>query len=166
MKTAALVRIVPFLMIMFLAGCGGPTLAPNQVMLTYRTEPPGAMLYENGVAWGMAPQTRIYTGDSSAAAAGVIRTQPVTAIWPSGAKKEFGTNLPMGQGPRVATISRPQDAPGLDVDMAHAMKLQQMDAARQAEEERALRDAADYFNKPKNQTECIVMGNIVDCTSK
>jgi hypothetical protein len=120
-----------------LAGCGGqevsrgpepsrgPELARNQVSLTVRTEPKGAMLYSSDAALGMAPQTLVYTADSQAQEAGWFRTADVTAIWPSGARAQTSVTLVLHQGPQVVTISRPPDAPGLDVDMAHALKLQQ-----------------------------------------
>jgi hypothetical protein len=108
-----------------LADCGGPALTRNQVLLTVQTEPQGAMLYSNGAAVGMAPQTRVFTADAQAQATGWIRTANVTAIWPSGAKTEISLTLVLHQGPQVVTITRPPDAPGLDVDMANAAKLQQ-----------------------------------------
>jgi hypothetical protein len=125
-----------------LANCGAPGLASNQVLVTVQTEPLGAMLYSNGAALGMAPQTRVFTADEQAQATGWIRTAGVTAVWPSGAKTETSIRLVLHQGPQVVTISRPPDAPGLDVDMAHAVRLQQtktpQDGADDARREAAM----------------------------
>jgi hypothetical protein len=101
-----------------LAGCAAPP-APTSAMLTYETQPDGATLYEDGKSIGQAPVTRTYPG---AGAQPSIRTPLVTAVWPSGAKENFYTILPLGAD-RVATIARPANAPGLDKDQEHAKKL-------------------------------------------
>lgn len=101
-----------------LAGCATPT-APTSAMLTYDTRPEGATLYEGGQSIGVAPVTRTYAGDGKSA---TIRTPVVTAVWPSGAKETFYTNLPLGAD-HVATIERPAAAPGLQTDLDHAKKL-------------------------------------------
>ncbi|PXX42894.1 hypothetical protein [Aquitalea magnusonii] len=92
----------------------------NQVSLTVKTEPPGAMLYEGNHALGMAPQTLNYNGDPSK---NIINTSKVTAIWPSGAQNSQSFNLPMHQGSFSATISRPKNAPGLANDLANADRV-------------------------------------------
>ncbi len=85
-------------------------------MLTFESKPEGATIYEGKTVLGIAPVTRtyIFTGN-----AGTIETPEVTAVWPSGAKATYWTNLPV-KADLVATIERPANAPGLDKDMANA----------------------------------------------
>ena len=88
-------------------------------MLTYETVPEGAVIHEGGQSLGMAPVTRTYKSDGKS---NIIHTPDVTAVWPSGAKASYFTVLPIGAD-RVATIQRPEKAPGLQADLDHAKKL-------------------------------------------
>jgi hypothetical protein len=88
-------------------------------MLTYETVPEGAILMEGGKSLGPAPVTRTYVGDGKSPS---ITTPEVTAVWPSGAKQTYWTQLPPGAD-RVATIERPQSAPGLQADLDNAKKF-------------------------------------------
>jgi len=145
-----LTRLAIAMALCVLAG-GCASLEPNQASMTFKTEPPGAMLYyEGNTSWGIAPQTRIYTGDPRK---GKIPTGTVTAVWPSGAKQTYRTELPM-HGYFEATISRPADAPGLDKDLAWVATLRQAKAAE------------DAANSIPTSTNCIKIGNgFMNCTS-
>lgn len=146
-------------------GCA-TTVAPNQVQVTFKTEPPGALLYEGNVGWGMAPQTRIFTGEKY----GTARTRPITAVWASGAKTTHYFDLRLGHGPREATFSRPVDAPGLDKDLALAAQLQQIQA--QQAQAKAAENAAliQMFNATKpstpTSTNCTTFLGNVNCTTR
>ena len=100
------------------SGCATTTpLADNQVKVTYNSQPRGALLYdaERGTAWGIEPQTRIYTLSSAENGATVA---VVTAVWPSGAKSTERININTKHGNQGEyTLSRPVDAPGLDRDL-------------------------------------------------
>ncbi len=116
-------RTKPFLMTALalttaLAGCANTPLTKD-AMLTYETAPVGAVLYEGGQSLGVAPVTRTYKYDGKSAS---IQTPDVTAVWPSGAKASFFTLLPPGAD-RVATIERPPNAPGRQVDEDNAKKV-------------------------------------------
>jgi hypothetical protein len=154
---------------LLLMGCA--TLKPNQVSFTVYAEPPGAMLYEGDVSWGMAPQARIYTGDLKV---GTIQTKPITAIWPSGARQTQHFNLPMKQGDRQAILSRPKEAPGLDRDLTFAAQLRSIKAQEDAA---SAASAAAYYqmlnaSKPAapaypTTTTCMGLGkDMVSCTSQ
>jgi hypothetical protein len=97
-----------------LAAC--TSLRPTSAMLTYETDPEGAALFESGQPIGVAPVTRTYGADPAAAD---IRTPEVSAVWPSGAKTRFWTLLAPGAD-RVATLRRPEGAPGLQADLDNA----------------------------------------------
>ena len=99
-----------------LAGCAS---GPGIARLTYETMPAGATLYEGGQSIGVAPVMRRYTADVQT---GAVRTPEVTAVWPSGAKTTFWTNLNVGDD-RVTTLLRPASAPNLALDEANAAKV-------------------------------------------
>jgi hypothetical protein len=107
-----------------LAGCAS---GPGVALLTYETEPAGATLYEGGQSIGVAPVTQHYAGDPQT---GAVRTPEVTAVWPSGAKTTFWTNLHVGDD-RVTTLQRPLTAPNLALDRENAAKV--TDEARRAQ---------------------------------
>lgn len=114
-----------------LAGCAAS--GPLQGTLTYETVPEGAQLFEGSKPIGTAPVTRSYAGDGKSP---VIRTPEVTAVWPSGAKATFWTNL-APRDDRVATIDRPANTPGLqaDLDAAAPFKLAREKEQRKETEE-------------------------------
>jgi hypothetical protein len=115
-----------------LGACAAP--APHAT-LTYETAPAGATIYEGGQPLGVAPVTRSYAGTDTSAP---ISTPEVTAVWPSGAKATFWTVLKAGDD-RVATLSRPAGAKGLDGDQANAKKYEDADARAKAEAQRAVK---------------------------
>ncbi len=113
----------------FLSLIGGcSTLPRNEAALTVYTQPPGAMLYEGDTAWGMAPQKRTYFGNANLTTA---RTNPITAIWASGAQITKTVTVTMGRSDQYVVLSRPPDAPGLDKDLAYAAQLRQQQIERQ-----------------------------------
>ena len=115
-----------------LAGCAN-TPQSKDAVLTYETTPVGAVIYEGGQSLGVAPVTRTYKYDGKSAS---IQTPDVTAVWPSGAKTTFFTVLPPGAD-RMATIERPPNAPGLQVDQDNAKKI----AAASEQEARRIKEA-------------------------
>lgn len=108
------------------AGCATP--GARTAMLTYDSNPAGATLYEDGKALGVAPVSRSY---AFAEGVSTIATPQVTAVWTSGAKATYWTNLPV-RSDLAATIERPSGAPGLDQDLAAAGPIME-ERAREAE---------------------------------
>lgn len=106
-----------FALAVLLAGCAAP--GPKQGSLTYETSPEGAELFEGGQSIGVAPVTRSYPSDGKTPQ---IKTPEVTAVWPSGAKTTFWTNIEPGSD-RVATLERPAKAANLQVDLDNAAKV-------------------------------------------
>ena len=130
MRTEAVPRFAALVVLasgFMLAGCA--SAPPNRALLTYKTVPDGAELFEGGKSLGTPPVTRTYVGDGKS---NTIQTPDVTAVWPSGAKTSFFTYLTVGDD-RVATLQRPADAPGLQADLDNAQKVA---ATREREAER------------------------------
>jgi hypothetical protein len=127
MRAISLVSITVLAVSAVLSGCA--TAPPTRALLTYKTDPDGAQLFEGGKPLGMAPLTRTYDSDGKS---NTIQTPDVKAVWPSGAETTFYTILPVGAD-RVATLTRPADAPKLQDDLDNAMKVV---AARKLEAER------------------------------
>jgi len=98
------------------AGCAS---GPRTGMMTYDSNPAGATIYEGGKSLGIAPVTRTYEFGETVNS---IATPEVTAVWTSGAKATYWTNLPV-HADLAATIERPASAPGLDKDQAAAKPL-------------------------------------------
>jgi len=141
-----------------LAGCASAP-PPNQAKLTYETVPEGAVIFEAGQSLGPAPVTRTYTGDGKSDS---IKTPDVTAVWPSGAKATFWTNLKVGSD-RVATIDRPSNAPGLQADLDNAKQFAASSAnAEKRAKEAIARDIARNSARCKDQMQ---KGNLAtnDC---
>ena len=148
------------LMSLFIMGCG--SIDPDKARVTIHTSPEGAMLYEGDVAWGIAPQTRIYQGAKGAT---TVKMRTITAIWPSGARKNFSSRIELG-GEWETTISRPSDAPGLNIDLSHAAKIRAAEAQRQAADSAA---AAAYIfgsSSRPTQTTCMTTGGLTNCSTK
>ena len=108
-----------------LAGCA--TTGPRTAMLTYDSNPAGATIYENGKSLGIAPVSRTY---DYAEGVNSIATPEVTAVWSSGAKNTYWTNLAV-RADLSATIERP-NVPGLEKDLAAAKPLME-ERAREAQ---------------------------------
>ena len=100
-----------------LSGCA---VAPNNTAaLTYDSKPEGARIFEGQTDLGVAPVTRTYTVPDNTTS---IETPVVTAVWPSGAKATYWTQLPL-HADLAATINRPSDPTGLEKDLANAAPI-------------------------------------------
>lgn len=100
-----------------LAGCAAPP-PPTEAMLTYESNPAGAKLYQGNTLIGTSPLTQTYKTEGKP----TVRTPEVTAVWVSGAKTTFWTELKPGAD-EVATLTRPTAAPNLQVDLAEAARV-------------------------------------------
>jgi hypothetical protein len=128
--------------------------------LTYETVPAGAEIFEGGQSLGVAPVNRIYKHDGKST---TIKTPDVTAVWPSGAKAIYFTILPLGAD-RVATIDRPADAPGLQVDLENAKKIAAAEAREaQRVKEATARDLARNSARCKDQMSKGGTAPVSDC---
>lgn len=168
MKSQALI-FVAALSAFLLVGCATP-LKPNQVRVTFNSEPPGAMIYDGEKAWGTAPVVLVLTASESAMRVGYADQNNMYAMWPSGAKSRKGVRIHVGQGSRQFAFSRPSDVPGLDKDLAYAAQLRQIKASEQ--QANAASDAAFWqmYNamQPKSPTytDCTTIGSSVSCITR
>lgn len=125
---------LPTIVIALLAALSGCAAAPpTKALLTYKTVPDAAELFEGGKSLGLAPVTRTYQSDGKS---NTIQTPDVKAVWPSGAETSYYTILPVGSD-LVATLERPANAPKLQDDLDHAQTVAAT-RAREAERVRAL----------------------------
>ena len=166
MKSQALIFVA---LCAFLVGCATP-LKPNQVRVSFNSEPPGAMIYNGDKAWGTAPVELVLTASEGAVRAGYSDQNDMYAMWPSGAKSRKGVRIQVGQGSRQFTFSRPSDAPGLDKDLAYAAQLRQIQAA---EEQASAASSAAFWQmynsmQPKSPTytDCTKFGSSISCTTR
>ena len=141
-----------------LAGCA--TTPKNQAMLTFETAPEGATIYEGGVALGVAPYTRIYTLTNPN---DTLATPEVTAIWPSGAKATYWTNVSAGAD-LDATINRPANALDLAKDLEHSKKfVEAKTRLAQSRQEALTREMRKDSPRCKQQQASGVVAAINDC---
>lgn len=158
MNTSATVSVY-CLVIFALAGCATP-LKPNEARITYKSEPPGAMIYEGEKAWGVAPVVLVVTASDASVKVGYATTKKMFAVWPSGAKSAISTRVTLGQGDREVTFSRPADAPGLDKDLAYLQKRkEESDGTSNAVMLGILKGIGDGLNAPAPSNQSI------NCTS-
>jgi hypothetical protein len=147
--------LAPAALAIFLA-LGGCADGPGIAKLTYETQPAGATLYEGGKSIGVAPVMRRYAGDAQT---GAVRTPEVTAVWPSGAKTTFWTNLHVGDD-RITTLQRPANAPNVALDEANGAKVS--DEARRDE---ARAKASLKADQARNSARCKAQqrnGGVID----
>lgn len=127
MKFLVSVIVVAALM----SGCATP-VDPNMMKLQIITNPPGALIYEDGRALGQAPAFIPYVISPAARQVGKITPRPITVVWPSGAKATATPGMFLARGQQQHFVfSRPIDAPNLDKDLQYAAQLQQVGYARQ-----------------------------------
>jgi len=140
-----------------LAGCA--SVGSRTAMLTYDTMPVGATIYEGGKSLGVAPVVRTYQYPEGVSS---IATPEITAVWASGAKNTYWTNLPV-YADLVATIQRPANAPGLDKDQAAAVPIMEERAreAQRLKEDNQRTMARDSPRCREQQQKGIVAGS--DC---
>lgn len=139
------------------AGCA--TVGSRTAMLTYDSMPVGATLYEGGKSLGVAPVVRTYQYPEGVS---TLATPEVTAVWASGAKNTYWTNLPINAD-LVATIQRPANVPGLEKDQAAAAPIMEERAreAQRLKEDNQRTMARDSPRCREQQQKGIVAGS--DC---
>lgn len=139
--------------------------------VTYNTDPPGAMIYENGVFKGYSPVTFIYNFPIKAKDNPYVLLKGTEARWVSGATakvdqlKAYWSNGVF----QSFTFKRPDGVDGLDKDMQFALEVQkvaimQQQAAAQRDANLLMINSMMQNSQPKRlKTNCYsnVIGNTV-----
>lgn len=147
-----------------LTGCA--TINPNQVSVLLNSQPAGAYLYEGSRAIGIAPQRWNYQITDSQRAAGFIKSNPIKAVWVSGAEAEIPLILQLQIGNNQAvTFSRPSNYPGLEKDLQFAMQLQQQSLTRQQIEATQSAAIANAGLQLMQAGQPRTLGNTLNCTT-
>ena len=95
--------------------------------ITYNSNPIGASVVCNGTNYGYAPLKLNYSPSQENITQGTMRTSACTAIWVSGARKDYGTEWDLEKFPDgvMQTAQRPNIG-GYSQDAEFALKVQQM----------------------------------------
>lgn len=107
--------------------------ASNMLSVTYYSDPPGAILYEDSRSFGYTPVTLNYEVSEQDRESGVKQLRGTQVVWQSGASAHINyltadlKNIGMNQ---QFTFRRPSDAAGLDGDLQFAENLRRQREAR------------------------------------
>jgi hypothetical protein len=120
-----IMKLVIVLSILFVTGCS--TATKNGIYVTYKSDPPGATIYENGISQGYAPARFHYNVNERHRRSGRVNFMTVKALWASGASavaegrwahySNFGQELEI-------TLTRPRGVKGRKVDLDFALQLE------------------------------------------
>ena len=127
--------IVGSLGVLILTGCS------SKYPITYNSTPQGASVVCNGVNQGYTPTTLYYEPDENQKNLGSMRTEPCTAYWMSGAKKDYSNTWDLKKFPDgvMQTLQRP-NVEGYEKDAQFALQVQNM--KYQQRQAQAAEDAA------------------------
>ena len=121
--------IILLLLVAVLSGCS------SGYRITYNTEPTGASVICNGKNRGYSPVTLNYTPDANSKKTGIMKTVRCTAIWSSGARRDFDDTWNLNEFPDGVkqTLQRP-NVEGYSQDANFALQIKNMQyQKRQAE---------------------------------
>ncbi|SJM89627.1 hypothetical protein [Crenothrix polyspora] len=153
------------LLVSLLSGCATSTIIKDTLDITYRSDPPGAVLYKGKQSVGFSPHTSRYSLRHKDKINGYISFgdyNSVTAKWPSGAELKPGNSVRLylnnaqkhdhksswyiagdagyTQYSIVYDIKRPSGYPGLQQDIGSGAVIQEMQKLKY-ETEQAKKDA-------------------------
>jgi hypothetical protein len=135
--------------------CSLPALAligcASNLSMTYRSDPPGAMLYESGRAIGYTPQTLNYTPTEAFKHGACMNLSAVSVRWISGTETQPAETKACGTvgNNQVLTFVRPAGLAGRDLDVQWAIHLEQAAAAQDQANAAAWDAAAASFHAPQ-----------------
>lgn len=149
-----------------------PACASN-LQITYYSDPPGAVLYQDGQPIGYAPRTLHYQPPGEQQH-GRGRVRGIKAVWASGATAEIpflNVDVNAHGLNQQFTFLRP-DVPGRDADMRFAVELERnqiMRAQAQAQQDQTfwqMYNAYQQQNRVRTPTNCssTVWGNTINTT--
>jgi hypothetical protein len=129
-----------------LGGCA------TSLSMTYRSDPPGAMLYESGRAVGYAPQTLNYTPTEAFKHGACMNLRAVSVQWISGVSTSPAQTNACGSVGynQELTFVRPSGLAGRDLDVQWAIHLQQAALAQDQANAAAWEAAAASYRAPQS----------------
>lgn len=140
-------RVLFFLLVFF-----GLTACSNYVV-TYDTNPAGAQIVCNGIQQGYSPLNLEY--DKKGLKKHDFKIQPCVAVWMSGAKAEFASDISelVKQFPKgvMQTLQRPEH-PGLDQDMQFAFQVLQMKQQEAYQAQQLMQQQMQQLNQRLHNT--------------
>jgi hypothetical protein len=128
------------------------------LQITYQSDPPGAMFYENGRQWGYTPFTLQYTPDQNFVQGRCMLLRPSMVRWASGAEASMQQLQACGStGYSQQFVFVRPNIPGRELDTQFYLQLR----AQQQEAALAL------FNAINQQNQQVVQQNqSFSCTSR
>ena len=142
--------------------------------VTYLSDPPGAVLYQENQRFGYTPQTLQYKITDDVRKRGFALLRGTSVRWASGASAEMSSlraDLSIGLNQQFNFI-RPDNYPGREADMRFALELERLAIMRrqaQAQEQQAFFQLYNTINqqnqrpKPVNCTST-ASGNTINTT--
>lgn len=145
---------------------------PNEVNLRVESIPKGALIYSENKAIGESPVYIKYTVTEQMIRSGfvvddVYAVWPggakfvvanVHAVWPSGAKATERVKINLGRSDQKIVISRPVDAPGLEIDLGR-INSDNNDGGY-------INPLWNNFLQTPTYTSCIRNGMLTQCTTR
>lgn len=133
-------RFILLLVSLFLTSCADfrpPPKPPPQVAVTYASDPPGAVLYYNGVRQGYTPITLYYDITQEMRAKGV--NLPANVRWQSGATAEIKLFIDLARGQSFNwTFQRPNNISGREADEQFGLQTESMRQQKESQEQQQL----------------------------
>jgi hypothetical protein len=146
----------------------------NNLKITYRSDPPGAVLYQGERVIGYTPRTLTYNVSEEQAKRGSFRAAGTRVVWASGASAQvpyLDANLNQNGYRQEFLFQRP-NVPGRADDMRFALELERnriMKAQAEAQADQAywqMYNAIQQQNRANRPTNCSssVFGNTINTT--
>lgn len=120
-------RITLLLLVFVITGCSYPMLT-RTLTITYKSDPSGAILYENGRNLGYTPISVIYEATLADIRRGFILINSPSVRWASGVTSALETNrIDLSKGyHQEYTFFRPENIPGREKDVSYGLEIEKI----------------------------------------
>lgn len=148
--------------------CLALSACSRSLVITYQSDPPGAMLYEGGRQWGYTPFALKYEPDAAFSSGGCMTLQPSMVRWASGAEASIPSlSACATTGKNQAFVFlRPNGVPGRDLDAQFYAQMQQVAAQQQMASAQRSAVLLAYYNQLIQQNRVVIQQSTpVNCTS-
>ena len=168
--TQRLYRAAMLALLFLLSGCA------STLNVTYHSDPPGAVLYQDSQQFGYAPTTLNYRVTDEDKKRGFAILRGTTVRWASGASATISSlraDLSTGYNQQF-TFIRPESYPGREADVRFSLELQKlaiMQRQAKAQEDQAFWQLYNAINQQQQRQQPRIMncnstafGNTVNTT--